>query len=123
MADSVYRYSLSHLPPRVDNENPFRRRWDIVFTQREEILNHLKFLMGLIKGDTQESFDKLDKLFNIYKKQMFPEDPSKLRREEKSLFEPWKEFFGKDLTIETIEKKSKVKKIEKAFKVKNLTKL
>ncbi len=124
MSDSVYRYSLSNLPPRADNWNPFRRKWDVLTAQRQEMIESLRFLISInINNDSDEAHTKLDQLFTMYKKTMFPEDITKVRKEEQNLFAPWKDFFGKQVSIKLQDDKGKLKKIERTFKVKNLSKM
>jgi len=122
----VSRNSLSQLAPRTNNDNPFRKRWDILLSQRKELLETLKTILLVrannLNDDNLESFKEV---MEDYLNTSFPENAKDTIRKDKDLLAGWENVFkaGK-ISITAIDEKKdfeEAKRMEKQFNIKNLS--
>lgn len=120
----MYRGSLESLSPRTTNDNPFRRKWDILSTQRKELLRSLETILNTRSHNLNEdNIEAFNDFMKMYLEILFPEKARESKRKDKDLLKGWENVFKLGtFKVEALDEKSKEsKKYAEKFNIKNLT--
>lgn len=91
----MYRGSLESLSPRTTNDNPFRRKWDILSTQRKELLRSLETILNTRSHNLNEdNIEAFNDFMKMYLEILFPEKARENKRKDKDLLKGWRTYLS-----------------------------